>query len=190
MDGIGVFSTILGGIVFLIFGGYLICVGVTRISDREKGGGLIFILGCLGIMSFIPILGTISELVNFLDTLQRPQYYIEHPESYTRDIRAFVIWGVIAIAMLPAPICCFIKTLKTPTILDRQIVKFMIGLMIFCLVGGLIMMLLQDSNKSNRGECTICGEKATETFQYSEYCAEHYAKAVKWAIDDVADKDN
>ena len=191
MDGIGVFLVILGAIVFLTFAGYLICVGVSRMSEKEKGGGLIFILGMMAGLAIVPLVASIAELSDFLDTLQRPQYYIKHPECYIQDIRQFVIPGVIAIAMLPAPICCFIKLLKNPTKLNRQIVKFILFIFIISMAGSLIGLALSaDSNKSNRGECTICGEKATETFQYSEYCAEHYAKAVKWAIDDVADKDN
>ena len=36
-------------------------------------------------------------------------------------------------------------------------------------------------------ECTICGEKATHTFQGSGYCNKHYDDAIKWAIDNPKD---
>lgn len=46
------------------------------------------------------------------------------------------------------------------------------------------------SNSSNSSsKCTICGQKATNTFQGSGYCSKHYSDAVKWAINNVAEKD-
>ena len=40
------------------------------------------------------------------------------------------------------------------------------------------------------GKCTICGKKATRSFQGSSYCSKHYNGAVDWAIDNVAGKED
>ena len=45
-------------------------------------------------------------------------------------------------------------------------------------------------SKKNYKACTICSEKATNTFQGSNYCEKHYENAVKWAIDNVAGQDD
>lgn len=42
---------------------------------------------------------------------------------------------------------------------------------------------------SDTSQCTICGKSAKKTFQGSGYCTTHYNDAVKWAIDNAADKD-
>ena len=52
-----------------------------------------------------------------------------------------------------------------------------------------ICLVLINGNKKKDG-CTICGEKATQTFQDSEYCEKHYTEAVLWAFDNVAQKDD
>lgn len=44
-------------------------------------------------------------------------------------------------------------------------------------------------SSNSEGKCCICGKKATETFQGSNYCTSDYNKAVKWAIDNVAEND-
>lgn len=40
-------------------------------------------------------------------------------------------------------------------------------------------------SSSSSDKCTICGKFATNKFQGSGYCAEHYDTAVKWAVDNV-----
>ena len=171
---------------FLTFGGYLWCVGISRMSEQKKGGGWIFILGMMACLSFLPLGVSISSLVEYLNKYQNP-YYIEHGIS----MQGFIIPGVIGIAMMLPGICCFIKLLKEPRKLNKQVVKFILSIIVVTMVASVIGLALDaDSHKSDRGKCTICGEKATNTFQNSEYCAEHYEKAVKWAIDDVADKDD
>lgn len=45
------------------------------------------------------------------------------------------------------------------------------------------------SESKTSSKCTICGQKATNTFQGSGYCSKHYSDAVKWAINNVAEKD-
>ena len=54
----------------------------------------------------------------------------------------------------------------------------------------LVLILTIDRPSSDEvepGHCIICDKKATNTFQGSEYCKEHYDKAVKWSIDNLED---
>lgn len=71
--------------------------------------------------------------------------------------------------------------------------------MIFVVVLALLLVGLSSGGSSSSGSssggssskgsgCTICGKKATHSFQGSGYCDRHYNDAVKWAIDNVAEK--
>lgn len=61
--------------------------------------------------------------------------------------------------------------------------------MIFVVVLALLLVGLSSGGSSSKGSgCTICGKKATHSFQGSGYCDRHYNDAVKWAIDNVAEK--
>ena len=61
--------------------------------------------------------------------------------------------------------------------------------MIFAVVLTLLLVGLSSGGSSSKGSgCTICGKKATHSFQGSGYCDRHYNDAVKWAIDNVAEK--
>ena len=42
---------------------------------------------------------------------------------------------------------------------------------------------LSGGGYTNTSKCTICGKKATHTYQGSGYCDTHYLDAVKWSID-------
>lgn len=59
---------------------------------------------------------------------------------------------------------------------------------VILIVSVLVVQLFGGGIASKGGGCTICGKKATHTFQGSGYCDRHYNDAVKWAIDNVASK--
>ena len=63
---------------------------------------------------------------------------------------------------------------------------------IFVIIGLLLVIpeLLNGSsnNSSSKSRCTICGKAATNTFQNSGYCSQHYRDAIIWAMDNVSGK--
>ena len=85
--------------------------------------------------------------------------------------------------------------LLTPAYTDRSkctmvTVKSIIAILVIL---GLLMVLPElingsSNNSSSSNRCTICGKTATNTFQGSRYCTQHYKDAIIWAMDNVSRK--
>ena len=70
---------------------------------------------------------------------------------------------------------------------SKDTIGGLIGVIIITVL--IVMLLFSCSIERPRdiNECTICGKKATHTFQGSGYCNKHYDNAIKWAIDNPKD---
>lgn len=71
-----------------------------------------------------------------------------------------------------------------------EILKKTLIVSIIIVILVLIFACSDSSSSSSNSKCTICGKNATHTFQGYGYCNKHYQNAVKWAIDNVAERDN
>lgn len=50
---------------------------------------------------------------------------------------------------------------------------------------GLFLLTMLSKSSSGGNKCEICGKVATNTFQGSQYCNEHYQSAIIWSFDNV-----
>ena len=71
--------------------------------------------------------------------------------------------------------------------LKKAAIIFVIGFSILLPIIAAINESNSSKSDGESGYCTICAKKATNTFQGSSYCKNHYDKAVKWAVDNLED---
>jgi hypothetical protein len=86
--------------------------------------------------------------------------------------------------------------LLIPAFTDRNSCKMLTvkSVVVIAIVIGLLMVVPEllsgatSGNSSSKSRCTICGKAATNTFQNSGYCSQHYRDAIIWAMDNVSGK--
>jgi hypothetical protein len=105
--------------------------------------------------------------------------------------------GHVSITQLLNPLLTMLAVaLLAPAYTDRSKCTMVTvkAIVVIAVIIGLLMVLPQllngatSGNSGSSNRCTICGKTATNTFQNSRYCAQHYRDAIIWAMDNVSGK--
>ena len=104
--------------------------------------------------------------------------------------------GHVSITQLLNPLLTMLAVaLLAPAYTDRSKCTMVTvkAIVVIAVIIGLLMVLPQllngsSGNSGSSNRCTICGKAATNTFQGSRYCTQHYKDAIIWAMDNVSRK--